>query len=92
MSRFEISERDGAFHVRVDDGSGATEHTVRVPEDYVARLGLQDVDREKLVEESFRFLLEREPKESIMRTFDLPVIERYFGEYPDEIKRRLSAG
>jgi len=51
-----------------------------------------DVDRlggggnpEKLIEASFRFLLDREPKESILSRFDLSVISRYFPEYPARI-------
>lgn len=46
---------------------------------------------ERLLEASFRFLLEREPKEAILRTFELPVIERYFPEYPQEILGRLAS-
>ena len=38
-----------------------------------------------LVRRSFVFLLEREPKESILRSFDLPVIGRYFPDYEREI-------
>ena len=34
-----------------------------------------------LVRRSFAFLLEREPKESILRSFDLPEIGRYFPDY-----------
>jgi hypothetical protein len=45
---------------------------------------------ETLVEASFGFLLEREPADSILRRFDLPIIGRYFADYPDEIRRRLS--
>jgi hypothetical protein len=41
------------------------------------------------VRKSFLFLLEREPKESILRSFDLTVISRYFPEYEREITRRL---
>jgi hypothetical protein len=85
-AEIEVVEQDGAFRVTVDASS---EHVVRVPDDYVARLGLADVDRTQLVRESFVFLLEREPKESIMRSFELSVIERYFPEYPDEIRSRL---
>lgn len=44
---------------------------------------------EALVAESFRFLLEREPPESILRSFELPIIGRYFGDYADEIRRRM---
>jgi hypothetical protein len=86
VAGIEIEPKDGAFRVTVD---GGTEHVVEVPDDYVARLGLADVDRIRLVRASFEFLLEREPKESIMRSFELSVIERYFPEYPDEIVRRL---
>jgi len=42
------------------------------------------------VRRSFEFLLEREPKESILTRFDLSLISRYFPEYEREIKRRLS--
>lgn len=45
---------------------------------------------ETLVEASFRFLLEREPPESILRRFELPIIARYFADYPDEIRRRMA--
>jgi hypothetical protein len=45
---------------------------------------------ERLVAETFRFLLEREPATSILSTFDLTVVARYFPEYPAEIRRRLS--
>jgi hypothetical protein len=37
------------------------------------------------------FLLEREPKESILGQFDLPVIGRYFPEYERDIRKRLTA-
>jgi hypothetical protein len=42
---------------------------------------------EDLVARSFAFLLEREPPSSILRTFDLSVISRYFPEYDQEIRR-----
>ena len=38
---------------------------------------------------SFEFLLEREPKELILRQFALPAIGRYFPDYPAEIRKRL---
>jgi hypothetical protein len=44
-----------------------------------------------LVDESFRFLLEREPKEAILPRFEIGAIERYFPEFPREIARRLDA-
>lgn len=50
------------------------------------------VGPERLVRESFAYLLEREGKESILARFDLPVISRYFPEYESAILERLEAG
>ena len=47
-------------------------------------------DDDRLVRESFAFLLEREPPSSILKKFDLSVIATYFPDYPAEIRRRLS--
>jgi hypothetical protein len=44
----------------------------------------------RLVRETFVFLLEREPASSILPSFDLAVVARYFPEYPTEIRRRLT--
>jgi hypothetical protein len=54
--------------------------------------GGQEADVERLVSETFVFLLEREPVSSILPTFDLAVVSRYFPEYPTEIRRRLGGG
>jgi hypothetical protein len=42
---------------------------------------------EMLVQKSFEFLLERESNTSILRSFDLPVIQRYFSEYERTISQ-----
>ena len=66
--------------VDVSDATGTSHHVVRV--------SARDVDRwghgrtaDELVAESFAFLLAREPKESILKEFDLSVIKRYFPDY-----------
>ena len=64
-----------------------TEHRVRVTPDDLQRFGGENVSAQKLLEASFRFLLEREPNTSILSSFDLPVIGRYFPEYQKEIRR-----
>ena len=46
-------------------------------------------DPQDLVRASIAFLLEREPRESILREFDLSAIARYFPEYEVVITRRL---
>jgi hypothetical protein len=45
---------------------------------------------ERLIEESFRFLLELESNTSILRSFRITDISSYFPEYEREIRRRLA--
>ena len=80
------------FRVRIVEAGSATNHDVTVsPGDYKKIAG-DKIQPEELVRRSFEFLLEREPKESILTRFDLSVISRYFPEYEREIKRRLPQG
>lgn len=88
----ESQEQEGgwAFKVLITEADGSSsEHRVTLKEADRRRLAGGEVSPERLVEESFRFLLEREPKESILSRFDLPVISRYFPEYEAEITKRL---
>lgn len=75
------------YRVRVID-DGESSHRVRASKAELANLG-GGAAPETLIEESFRFLLEREPRQSILERFDLPDIARYFPEYPQEIRLRL---
>lgn len=79
---------DTTFEVTVDS-SGVTTHTVTLEPDYYQKLTGGRVSEEELIEKSFEFLLEREPNTSILRSFDLPVINRYFSEYERTIQKRL---
>jgi len=75
--------------VTVSEGGSETRHRVTLRKTDCERLAGSEASPETLVTESFRFLLEREPKESILRSFDLTVIGRYFPEYEREIAKRL---
>lgn len=77
------------FQVTVQEGSSQTRHRVTLSKATYDRLTGGNVSPETLVQESFRFLLEREPKESILRSFDLSVISKYFPAYERVIKKRL---
>ncbi len=76
------------YRVTVAEGSSTTSHDVTCTEADCRRFG-GDTPAAALIAESFRFLLEREPKESILRQFELSVIGRYFPEYPSQIRSRL---
>jgi hypothetical protein len=82
--------------VRVTEGGRTTtfdvttrDPTIVLPAD--GETGSLEGDVERLVSETFVFLLEREPVSSILPRFDLTVVERYFPDYPTEIRRRLGA-
>lgn len=75
---------EGTYTVAVIDGESTSNHEVTVGADELALLP-EGNSTEDLVEASFRFLLDREPKESILSSFDLSVISRYFPEYRDRI-------
>jgi hypothetical protein len=89
-ARIEVDHVDGnSFRVTVREGGRSSTHVVTVEPEYARGLAGDAVSREDLVRGSFEFLLEREPKEAILRSFDLSVIARYFPEYQSEIARRF---
>ena len=77
------------YRVSVEDGASRTEHEVSVTPDDVARYAPGE-SAERLLIASFEFLLEREPKESILRSFELGDIARYFPEYAETFSGRAS--
>lgn len=77
--------------VKVGDDPGATEHRVGVPAASLATLAPGARDPEELVRASFGFLLDREPRSSILSQFELPVIARYFPDYPRAMAERFPA-
>lgn len=90
-AKIEVEKFDASrFRVRVIDGGSESAHQVTLnPKDYTKLAGGK-VEAETLIRKSFEFLLEREPKESILSRFDLSAIARYFPEYEGEMKKRLS--
>ena len=77
------------FKVTVE-GRTTTTHTVTVSGDYYRKLTGGRVTADEWVEKSVEFLLERESNTSILSTFDLPVIQRYFPEYERTITAALA--
>lgn len=81
MAEIKVTQLDEmSFQVTVADKSTTT-HEVRVQSDYALKLTAGKITTLRLVEKSFEFLLAREPNTSILRSFDLSVIARYFPEY-----------
>ena len=72
----------------VADDRSETSHVVTVSQAELSRYADSSTDVDAFVAEAFKFLLEREPKESILRRFAIGEIERYFPEFGD--RRRAS--
>ena len=94
MSRtsFSIEKRtNDVFVVAVAD-SLITTHTVTVTDKSLTDLTDNKVTKTQLLEFSFGFLLDREPNTSILSSFDINVISKYFSNYRDEVRRWCNAG
>ncbi len=77
------------FSVEVEEDGSKRSYSVTLKRSFYEELGTE-TPREKVVQASFEFLLEREPKESILSQFTIPdTILRYFPEYTAEIKNRV---
>jgi hypothetical protein len=78
-----------------EHGLDVSTHRVHVGPEDLARLAPGASDPTSLVKASFEFLLEREPPHSILRSFDIIEIARYFPEYESAIRdgmRHVSSG
>lgn len=73
------------FQVTVHEGGGRTTHEVTLREETYERLAADGQSPGELVKASFHFLLDREPKEAILRRFDLTVISHYFPDFESRI-------
>ncbi len=71
------------FTVKVE----GKKYNVNLDDDYWQDLTGGKIAKEELIEKSFKFLLEREPKESILSRFNLRVINQYFPEFKEEIRK-----
>ncbi len=77
------------FTVTVQEGTSETRHRVSMSKSTYEKLAQGKVSPDRCVQAAFEYLLEREPKESILRTFDITVISRYFPGFETEFSRYL---
>lgn len=90
MSDIEVTDLEPEYYgVQVTEGTTTTSHRVRLAPDLLAELGLADVEPERLVRETFAFLLDRETAAEIMDEFSLDDVARFFPEFYDELRSRV---
>jgi hypothetical protein len=78
-----------SFEVVVREDGEETRHRVTLAAAYFARLG-SGRSPERCIEAAFRFLLDREPSQAILRRFDVSVIAEYFPEFERELPHYLT--
>ncbi len=77
------------FQVTVN-GITTTIHKVNLSDNVYKKLTNEKINKKKLIEISFKFLLERESNTEILSTFELSIISNYFPEYVNSINERIS--
>ena len=83
MAEITVAPGEDGYHVSVTEGTTTT-HLVTVDAADLERFG-RGATAPELIEASFRFLLSKEPKESIMTRFDISLIPTYFPDYESSI-------
>ena len=89
MTRISISiekRNDNVFEVTVAD-SKTTSHTVTVTDKDLYNLTGDSITKIQFLGFSLDFLLQREPNTSILSSFDIKVISKYFSNYGDEVRK-----
>ena len=77
---------DDVFQVTVAD-SMTTTHEVTVTDQSLTDLTENKMTKTQLLKFSFNFLLDREPNTSILSSFDINIISKYFSDYRVEVRR-----
>jgi hypothetical protein len=86
VRRTQSQQSQPAFQVTVREGPSQTAHEVTISEADLGRLARPGEEPTAFIERCFEFLLQREPKESIMSTFDISIIDHYFPEFEATIR------
>lgn len=75
------------FSVIMREGTTETRHQVTMKRADYDRLTGGTVAAGRCIQAAFEFLLDHEPKESILGGFDVSIIATYFPSFPREIAR-----
>lgn len=76
------------FEVIVKENGTDTQHAVSMSKDYFNSL---DTERGpwEVIHETFLFLLDKEPKEAILKEFDITLVSHYFPEFKEVLIEKL---
>ena len=89
MAEIDVKTSDNEYEVTVKERGSQTKHKVTLSEGLYEDLTGGKVSKDECIRTAFQFLLEREPKEAILGSFDLSVISRYFPEFEERFSDYL---
>ncbi len=77
------------FKVSIREKNGETRHQVTMGRGTYIKLTEGKIPPDQCIQAAFEFLLDREPKEAILSSFDMTVISRYFPSFEKDLKAYL---
>jgi hypothetical protein len=80
---------DNEYAVRSESEGQSVESLFRIDPDYLERLGLAEAGGIRIVEETARFLAERQPVIDFPPMIDLEDIAAAYEDYPQQLRNRL---
>ena len=78
------------FNVIVRDLHGESRHRVTIEANEAERWAKLGAEPSRCAEAVMRFLLDREPKKSILNAFDMRIVRRYFPGFDDAFPSYLA--
>lgn len=82
------NEEGFAFSVAIEEAGSRSTHQVTLSRRDLRELGVETESPDQFVRRCLEWLLEREPKESILARFDVREISQYFPRFSEEIRKR----
>ncbi len=82
------TEEGFSFNVAIEEGGSRSTHQVTLSRRDHRELGVETESPDQFVRRCIEWLLEREPKESILTRFDVREISQYFPRFREEFRKR----
>ena len=86
MIEINVDSKKTHFLVTITEDSTKTQHKVTLSDEYFNNLSSGE-SKEEFIKKCFAFLLQREPKESILKIFNMALIQRHFPNFENEMKK-----
>jgi hypothetical protein len=87
VQQIQANDEGFEFAVTVEEAGDSSRHQITLAASDYERWAARSGSPEAFVTRCFEFLLEREPKESILSRFDVSEIRSYFPDFDEQMRR-----